>query len=107
MALPMQARWEAFGDRPDIAALVYGPVVLARQHPLGEVPDDLMHEQGPKLEKAPASGLPTALPRDLPSRLKPVAGNPLHFTADVANRTIEFRPINDSWERYSVYSPIA
>ena len=107
MDLPMQARWEAFEDKPDVAALVYGPVVLAQQHPLGEVPVDLMHEQGPKLEKAPASGLPAALPRDLPSRLAPVSGKPLHFTANAAGRTIEFRPINDSWERYSVYSAIA
>jgi DUF1680 family protein len=107
MSLPMQARWEVFGDRADVAALVYGPLVLAQQHPLGEVPADLMHEQGPKLEKAPASGLPGTLPRDLPSRLKPVPGKPIHFTAQVAGRESEFRPINDSWERYSVYSPIA
>ena len=107
MQLPMQARWESFTDKPDVAALVYGPVVLAQQFPLGEVPEDLKHEQGPKLEKAPASGIPAALPRDLPTRLKPVSGALLHFTADVAGQTVEFRPVNDSWERYSVYSPIA
>jgi len=107
IGLPMRARWEAFTDRPDVAALMYGPVALAQQFPMGEVPDNLMHEQGPKLEKAPASGIPASLPRDLPTHLAPVAGKPLHFTADVAGRTIEFRPINDSWERYSVYSEIA
>jgi hypothetical protein len=106
MHLPMQARWEAFGDAPDVAALVYGPVVLAQQLPLGEVPADLMHEQGPKLEKAPASGIPESLPRDLPSKFVPAA-KPLHFTAEAGARTIAFAPINDSWERYSVYSKIA
>ena len=105
MILPMQAHWEAFGDRPELAALVYGPVVLAQQLPLGELPDELKHEQGPKLEKYPAKEVPAALPRELPSRLKRGAG-PLSFTADVGPRTIEFQPISRSWERYSVYSTI-
>jgi DUF1680 family protein len=107
MQLPMEAGWESFEDRPDVAALTYGPVVLAQQFPLGEVPDELMHEQGPKLEKAPASGIPVALPRDLPSRLKPVPGKPLQFIAEADGRTLDLRPINDSWGRYSVYSQIA
>ena len=50
---------------------------------------------------------PTALPSDLPQRLKPVSGKPLHFVAEVEGRRINFSPVNDSWERYSVYSPIA
>ena len=107
LEMPMQARWEALEDRPDVAALVYGPLVLAQQFALGEVPESLMHEQGPKLEKAPARDISDALPRNLPLLLRPVPHKPLYFTADVAGRTVEFRPINDSWERYSVYSQIA
>jgi len=47
------------------------------------------------------------LPRDRPSRLAPVPDKPLNFAAQVAGARVEFRPVNDSWERYSVYSPIA
>jgi hypothetical protein len=35
------------------------------------------------------------------------SGKPLQFTANVNGRSVNFRPINDSWERYSVYSEIA
>lgn len=104
--MPMHPHWEAFSDRPNVAALVLGPLVLAQQLPLGNIPDALMHEEGPEIDKVAAVAIPE-LPRDLPSRLKPVPGSPLHFTAEVEGRTIEFRPIKDSWERYSVYSLIA
>lgn len=106
LEMPMQARWEAFSDRPDVAALVYGPVVLAQQLPMGGVPADLMHDEGPDLDKV-ANVIPATLPRDLPSRLKPVTGTPLHFAAEVNGATVDFRPVNDSWERYTVYSPVA
>ena len=47
------------------------------------------------------------LPRDPPSRLAPVSGKPLHSAAQVAGTSAEFCPVDDSWQRYSVYSPIA
>jgi hypothetical protein len=103
----MQSRWEVLPDRPNVGAIVHGPVVLAQQFKLEGVPVELMHEQGPKLEKIAAVQAPTALPRNVPERLKRVSGKPLHFAAEIDGRTIEFRPINDSWERYSVYLPIA
>ncbi|HEV8408640.1 MAG TPA: glycoside hydrolase family 127 protein [Sphingomicrobium sp.] len=106
LEMPMESRWEVFPDRPDVAALVHGPVVLAQQLPLGDLSNDLMHEEGPEVDKVEALAVP-ALPRDLPRRLKPVTGEPLHFIAEVDGRTIKFHPINDSWERYIVYSPIA
>jgi hypothetical protein len=105
--MPMQSRWEVLPDRPNVGAIVHGPVVLAQQFKLEGVPAELMHEQGPKLEKIAAVQAPTALPRNVPERLKRVSGKPLHFAAEIDGRTIEFRPINDSWERYSVYLPIA
>jgi hypothetical protein len=105
--MPMRSRWEVLPDRPNVGAIVHGPVVLAQQFKLEGVPVELMHEQGPKLEKIAAVQAPTALPRNVPERLKPVSGKPLHFAAEIDGRTIEFRPINDSWERYSVYLPIA
>lgn len=107
LEMPMQARWEPFADRPNVAALVYGPVVLAEQLPMIEMPESLMHEHGPMPEKlASVPPAPRPLPHDLPARLQGVAGKPLRFAANVDGRSVDFRPINDSWERYSVYSQI-
>jgi hypothetical protein len=47
------------------------------------------------------------LTRDLPSRLAPLPGKPLHVAAQVAGTSIGFRLLNDSRQRYSVHSPIA
>jgi hypothetical protein len=108
LSMPMQAHWEPFADRPNVAALVYGPVVLAQQLPMIPIPEDLMHEHGPMPEKlASVPALPPPLPRNLPEQLAPVSAKPLQFTASVNGNTVNFRPINDSWERYSVYSEIA
>src|SRR5439155_21345025 len=107
MEMPMRSRWEVLPDRRDVGAIVHGPIVLAQQLPLEGIPPELMHEQGPKLEKIAAMPKPAALPRDLPDRLKPVPGKPLHFAAEVEDRTVKFSPVTDSWERYTIYSPIA
>lgn len=104
--LPMTTRWEAFDDRPNVAALVHGPVVLAQQMPLGEIPAALLHEQGPIVYKAPPPVAALPLPANLPERLRPVAGKPLRFVADLGARTVELRPLTDSDQRYAVYSEV-
>jgi DUF1680 family protein len=106
LSLPMTTRWEAFDDRPTVAALVHGPVVLAQQLPLGDIPAALMHEHGPAVDKAPPPVAALRLPADLPARLRPVPGKPLHFVADFDARTVELRPLTDSNERYAVYSEV-
>jgi len=107
LTMPMRAQWEPFADRPNVAALVYGPIVLAQQLPMIPIPEELMHEHGPMPEKlASVPPPPPPLPRGLPGQLVPVSGKPLQFTASVNGNTVNFRPINDSWERYSVYSEI-
>jgi DUF1680 family protein len=106
LSLPMTSRWEAFEDRPDVAALVHGPVVLAQQLPLGEIPPVLMHEHGPAVDKAPPPVPPVPLPADLPSRLRPVSGKTLRFTAVSGGHEIEFRPLTESDGRFAVYSQL-
>jgi DUF1680 family protein len=71
LSLPMSRRWGAFDDRPNVAALVHGPVVLAQQLPLGEIPAALLHEQGPLVYEAPPPVAALQLPADLPARLRP------------------------------------
>jgi DUF1680 family protein len=106
LSLPMTTRWEAFEDRPTVAALVHGPVVLAQQLPLGDIPAALLHEHGPAVNKVPPPVAPQRLPADLPARLRPVPGKPLHFVADLGARTVELRPLADSNERYAAYSEV-
>jgi len=104
--LPMTTRWEPFEDRPNVAALVHGPVVLAQQMPLGTVPPALMNEHGPAVDKAPPPLAAAALPIDLPARLRRVPGAGMRFVGDVDNRTVEFRPLTDSDQRFAVYSDV-
>lgn len=106
MVMPMQTRWEVFPDRPDVGALVHGPVVLAQHLPLGTIPSDLMHEHGPKVDKVAAPVAPVPLPRDVVRQLVPVQGQPLHFTAAIEGQSVDLRPVNACWERYSVYNSI-
>jgi hypothetical protein len=106
LSLPMTTRWEAFEDRPNVAALVHGPVVLAQQMPLGTIPAALMNEHGPAVDKAPPPVPALPLPADLPARLRPVAGKPLRFTADVGGRTVELRPLTESDQRFAVYNEV-
>ena len=106
LSLPMTSRWEMFDDRANVGALVHGPVVLAQQLPLGEIPAWMMHEHGPAVDKAPPPLAARRLPVDLPSRLQPVAGKPLHFVADLGAHRIELRPLADSDQRFAVYSEI-
>ena len=44
---------ERFSDRPSVAALVYGPVVLAQQLAIGSMPPEQLTTQGPEMAKAP------------------------------------------------------
>ena len=105
--MPMALRLEAFADRPATAALLYGPVVLAQQLPMGAIPPALMIDHGPDVDKAPPPIAPAVLPADIIERLQPVAGTPLHFAATIGDRRVEFKPIHRSWQRYAAYSTIA
>ena len=106
LRMPMTSRWETFEDRPNIAALVHGPVVLAQQLPLGTIPAALMNEQGPTVEKAPPPVSAAVLPADLPGKLRRKSDGSLSFVADSGGRTVVFRPLTDSDERFAVYGEI-
>ena len=107
LSLPMTSRWEAFEDRPNVAALVHGPVVLAQQLPLGSIPAALMHEHGPAVDKAPPPMAALPLPANLPAMLRPIPGKPLHFVAALGSRTVELRPLTDSDQRFAVYAEVS
>lgn len=104
LSLPMTTRWEPFEDRPNVAALVHGPVVLAQQLPMGTIPANLLHEHGPAVDKAPPPLAAATLPSNLPARLRRVPGASMRFVADLGNRTVDFRPLVDSDQRYAIYA---
>lgn len=111
LKLPMRLHLESMPDDPAVAAVMYGPLVLAGR--LGSEnlkredqfkPDQLMYTQG-DIE------VPSLLidgPGDLAAAVAPVNGRPLEFTARTAAGPIALAPIdavND--ERYTVYWQLA
>jgi DUF1680 family protein len=103
--MPMPMRLEAYADRPQEAALVVGPVVLAQQLPMDDLPQSLLTEQGPNLAKA-SPVTPAILPADIADRLRPSGEGGLHFTAQTEQGAIAFKPISESWARFAVYNRI-
>ncbi len=104
--VPMALRTEPLSDRPDLAALTFGPVVLAQQLPAGRIPAELMTEHGPRLDKAPPPLAAASLPGDITTRLRPMADQPLAFETEIDGRRTVFRPVNESSMRYAAYSTI-
>ena len=103
--LPMRLHSEGFPDMPSRQALLVGPIVLAGQFAKGDIPDVLLHEQkGPSTAK-----LPLPMPKlhtggkPLETIIKPVADKPLTFVTVDQPQNITFRPLNESWERFTVY----
>lgn len=103
MYLPMRVVAEPLQDDPSWSAFVYGPIVLAGQFPLGDIPQPLMHHQGPEVHEVPID-VPSIRVTSLPEEtIAPVSQHPLHFTAQTAGGPVLLKPINQSWERFAVY----
>lgn len=103
--LPMPLHIDRFPDAPQIQALMVGPVVLAAQQPRGNLPAELTHTNWLGLDKVP---LPAPVIRSegktLDRLVRPVAGRPFDYVAATADGgTVTFRPLHESWDRFSVY----
>ena len=105
LELPMQLRSEKFADAPQVQALLVGPIVLAGQFPKGDIPDALMHEQGPKIGKLPPLQLHPLVTggKPLETVVKPVDGSPLAYVTVNQPQNVTFKPLNQSWDRFAVY----
>jgi DUF1680 family protein len=105
--LPMRLHLQPMPDDPKLAAVMYGPVVLAGK--LGSEnlkrddqfkPDQLMYTQG----DIPVPSLMIDGVTDLSTVIKPVDGQPLQFTAPTAAGPVTLAPIYAvSDQRYTVY----
>jgi len=107
--LPMALRTEAMPDDPSAVAVLYGPIVLA-----GELGTQGLEKLSPyvrgQLDAAnqPAPRVPVLVcdPKELPSRIEPVAGKPLAFqTKGIGQpRDVSLMPFYQlHHQRYTVY----
>jgi DUF1680 family protein len=112
ITLPMELRLERLPDRPDIAAILYGPIVLAGQlgGAEGLTPDKVYGPYGPEGDPVPVPTFEGRKGTPLADWVKPVAGKPLTF------RTVDAGKPNDVTlvpfyrlfgQRYSIYWELA
>lgn len=104
--LPMRLRLSRLPDHPDIASIMYGPLVLAGELPTEELTKEKIY--GPYR----ADGVPAAAPDlvaasdDLSVWVKPVPGQPLVFQTVNAGRPADVRLVpfyRLFGKRYAVY----
>ena len=100
--MPMALHVEAFADNPSLQAVLYGPLVLAGQFPLGQVPVPADKPHGPDVAHAsinvPALSVAGKQPQDW---LKPGTGQVWHTSG--IGQDIVFKPFYQSQERYVIY----
>lgn len=105
--LPMPLHSEGFADRPEVQAVMVGPIVLAGQFAMngaGAGPhkhDD--PEKVPPLEKSPLVIPQPKLGGKALTDLVRASGEPLRYTLAGPNGPIPLKPLYQSWERYTVY----
>jgi DUF1680 family protein len=106
--LPMELRLERLPDRPDVAAILYGPIVLAGKLGGGEAltEDRVYGKYGPEGEPVEVPRFDVKAEAPLGTWIKPVAGKPLAFRTEGAGKPadvtlVPFYKLFD--ERYAIY----
>jgi uncharacterized protein len=103
LEMPMTLRTESFADDPSLQAVLIGPIVLAGQFPLGDVPATKIKAHGPDLRDY-AFPVPQLAVRGKPPGewLKP-DGDALTYRTSGIGQDILLRPLHESHARYAVY----
>ena len=106
--LPMALRLERLPDRPDVAAFVYGPIVLAGALGGGDkLGEDMVYgKYGPEGEPAKVPYLDVKATDPLETWIKPVAGMQMTFRTSYADKPEDFTlvPFYKLFgERYAIY----
>lgn len=109
LVMPMRVTAEPLRDDPTRQAFLYGPLVLAGQFPKVDLSDRLEHRQGPEMAEAPPMDVPAlkANGADAADWIKPVPGEALTFHTTGQAKDVTLKPLNQSWERFSVYWTVA
>jgi DUF1680 family protein len=110
--LPMKLRLERLPDRPDVAAILYGPIVLAGAlgGAEGLSEDKVYGKYGPEGEPVAVSKFDIKDNAPLESWIKPVAGKPLTFRTEGAGKPndVTLVPFYKLFgERYAIYWQVA
>lgn len=102
LEMPMRLRTEGFADDPSLRAVLYGPLVLAGQFPLGAVPMPADKPHGPDVAHNPIA-VPQLKVADRPveSWLRPAGDMTWRTTG--AGADVVFRPFYRSQDRYAIY----
>jgi len=106
--LPMPLHVDRFPDAPQIQALMAGPVVLAAQFPRGDIPENRGDDKGPAVDK-----LPIRLPsikssgKSLAELARPAGDEHLQYVVAADGGDVRFAPLNESWNRFSVYLTVS
>jgi DUF1680 family protein len=110
LEMPMRLSRHVLGDDPALQAFLYGPIVLAGQFPMGQLSFDLLHRnEEPKVNAAPIA-VPVLAEKGsrLEDWIQPAPGEPLTFrTRGTHGEQVTLKPLNQSWERFSVYFEVA
>jgi uncharacterized protein len=110
LEMPMRLTRESLADDPTLQAFLYGPIVLAGQFPMGQLSFDLLHKnEEPKVKDAPLAVPILAEKGDkLEHWIVPVESQPLNFrTAGTAGEEVTLKPLNQSWQRFTVYFQVS
>jgi DUF1680 family protein len=103
--VPMRLTVKPLRDDITKQAFLYGPIVLAGQFPLGEIPFEFEHTQAPELAEGPSLKVPDLKASgDEPSDwIRPIPGQALNFRATGQVEEVALKPLNQSWDRFAVY----
>jgi DUF1680 family protein len=104
--LPMRLHLEPMPDDPTLAAVMYGPVVLAGKLGTENLKrDDLFKPDQTKYTQGAIDVPPLLADREtIGDSIKPIDGRPLEFTATTSNGPVTLAPIYAVGdERYTVY----
>ena len=110
LEMPMRLTREPLADDPTLQAFLYGPIVLAGQFPMGRLSFDLLHKnEEPKVKDAPLAVPILAEEGDkLEHWIVPVEGQPLTFrVTGTAGEQVTLKPLNESWQRFTVYFQVS
>ena len=106
LEMPMTLRTEGFADDPAQLAVLYGPLVLAGQFPLGTLPAPINPNaekpHGPAVARAPIAVPALAVAGKNPEDWLKPDGAMTWRTSGLA-QPITFKPFHQSNERYVVY----
>ena len=106
LEMPMTLRTEGFADDSSLQAVLYGPLVLAGQFPLGTLPlppaANVEKPHGPAVTRAPISVPDLAVAGRKPQDWLKPDGAMTWRTIGMAQQIV-FKPFWQSQERYAVY----